>query len=66
MADWKRLVRIHLKLPPLRNQRAGRIVEEIAGQMDDLYQETRRHGASSSEAVRAARQFGTGVKEYDP
>jgi len=54
MADWKRLVRVHLKLPPLRNQRAERIVEEIAGQMDDLYREARRQGASSSEAVRAA------------
>ncbi len=54
MPDWKRLVRVHLKLPPLRNQRAERIVEEIAGQLDDLYQEARRHGAASPEAERAA------------
>jgi hypothetical protein len=54
MPDWKRLVRGHLNLPPLHNQRAERIIEEIAGQLDDLYQEARRHGASSAEAVRAA------------
>jgi len=54
MADWKHLVRGHLNLPPLHNQRAERIVEEIAGQLDDLYQEARRHGASSAEAERAA------------
>src|SRR5512136_217965 len=54
MPDWKHLVRVHLKLPPLHDQRAERIVEEIAGQLDDLYQEARRHGASSPEAERAA------------
>jgi predicted permease len=54
MPDWKRLVRVHLKLPPLHDQRAERIVEEIAGQLEDLYQEARRHGASSPEAERAA------------
>ena len=30
MPDWKGLVRVHLKLPPLHDQRAERIVEEIA------------------------------------
>lgn len=54
MADWKHLVRVRLKLPPLQNQRTERIVEEIAGQLDDLYQEARRQGASSAEAERAA------------
>ncbi len=54
MADWKSLVRRRLRLAPLRNQRAERIVEEIAGQLDELYQEARRHGASSPEAERAA------------
>src|SRR5512137_1532811 len=54
MPDWKRLVRVHLKLPPLRNQRAERIVEEIAGQLEDFYQEALREGASSRKAVRAA------------
>src|SRR5512140_1940521 len=54
MPDWKSLVRRHLKLPPLHNQRAERIVEEIAGQLEDLYQEALRQGASSREAVRAA------------
>ncbi len=33
---------------------AIRIVEEMAGQLDDLYQEAQRHGASSPEAERAA------------
>jgi len=54
MPDWKRLVRVHLKLPPLHNQRAERIVEEIAGQLEDLYQEALREGASSRGAVGAA------------
>jgi predicted permease len=54
MPDWKRLVRVHVKLPPLHNQRSERIIEELAGQMEDLYQEARRHGASSFEAERAA------------
>jgi putative ABC transport system permease protein len=54
MPDWKRLVRIHLKLPPLRNRRAERIGEEIAGQLDDLYQEALRAGVSPRKAVRAA------------
>jgi putative ABC transport system permease protein len=54
MLDWRSLVRRHLRLPPLHDQRAERIVEEIAGQLDDLYQEARRHGASSPEAERAA------------
>ena len=54
MPDWKRLVRRRLKLPPLRNQRAERIVEELAGQLDDLYAEARRRGASSRDALRAA------------
>ncbi len=54
MPDWKRLVRVHLKLPPIRDQRAERIVEEIAGQLDDLYQEALRAGASPRKAVRAA------------
>ena len=54
MPDWKRQVRRRLHLPPLRNQRAERIVEELAGQLDDLYVEARRHGASSREGTRAA------------
>ena len=54
MPDWKSLVRRHLKLPPLHDQRAERIVEEIAGQLDDLYQEALREGASPRKAVRAA------------
>ncbi len=54
MPDWKHLVRVHLKLPPLRNERAERIVEEIAGQLEDLYQEALREGASPRKAVRAA------------
>lgn len=54
MRDWKRLVRRHLRLPPLHNQRAERIVEEIAGQLDDLYQEALREGASPRKAVRTA------------
>jgi len=54
MPNWKRLVRRHLKLPPLRDQRSERIVEELAGQLEDLYAEARRQGASSREAMRAA------------
>jgi len=54
MPDWKRIVRVHLNLPPLHDQRAERVVEEIAGQLDDLYQEALREGASPRNAERAA------------
>jgi putative ABC transport system permease protein len=54
MPNWKRLVRRRLKLPLLRNQRAERIVEELAGQIEDLYAEARRQGAPSRYAMRAA------------
>jgi putative ABC transport system permease protein len=54
MPDWKSLVRRHLKLPLLHDQRAERIVEEIAGQLDDLYKEALGEGASPRKAVRTA------------
>lgn len=54
MPDWKRHVRRRLHLPPLGGQREERIVEELASQLEDLYLEARRQGASSRDAMRAA------------
>ena len=57
MRNWKRLVRRRLRLPELKGLRSERIVEEIAGQLEDIYDEARRHGASRAEMGRAPRRF---------
>ena len=54
MRDWKRYVRSRLRLPELKGQRRERIVEELALQIDDLYREALRGGASEEEAARDA------------
>jgi predicted permease len=50
MPDWKRIVRERLRLPDLRELRGERIVEEIAGQLEDLYQQERTRGVTEAEA----------------
>ena len=54
MREWKRYVRRRLRIGELRGLRQERIVEELAGQLADLYEEARRAGASDREAERAA------------
>jgi hypothetical protein len=54
MPEWKRIVRERLRLPDLRNLRGERIVEEIAGQLEDLFRTARERGISEAEAERQA------------
>ena len=52
MPDWHRVVREHLRLPDLRDLREQRITEEIAVQLEELYEEARARGLSDPEARR--------------
>lgn len=54
MPDWRRLVRHRLELPELKNRRDQAIVEELAGQLEDLYETARSWGHSEVEAERYA------------
>ncbi|UCG87593.1 MAG: ABC transporter permease [Gemmatimonadota bacterium] len=50
MRDWKRYVRENLALPALGDGDDEAIVEELAGQLEDLYREAIGRGASDQEA----------------
>jgi putative ABC transport system permease protein len=50
MPDWRSYVREHLHLPDARPEREADIVEEIARQLEDAYEEARRQGLSEAEA----------------
>jgi putative ABC transport system permease protein len=52
--DWKAYVRERLALPVLKGLRDERIVEELAGQLEDLCREHLAHGLSEAEAERRA------------
>ena len=54
MRDWRAYVRERLALPSLKGLRDERIVEELAGQMEDLCREHLAHGLSEAEAERLA------------
>ena len=54
MRDWKKYVRERLALPALKGLRDERIVEELAGQLEDLCREHLAHGLSEAEAERLA------------
>ena len=54
MRDWKAYVRERLALPALKRLRDERIVEELAGQLEDLYRQHVAHGLSEAEAERQA------------
>jgi putative ABC transport system permease protein len=54
MRDWKAYVRARLALPSLRGLRDERIVEELAGQLDDLYREELARGTPEAEAEQRA------------
>jgi putative ABC transport system permease protein len=51
MRDWKRYVRERLPLPETRGGSDDSIVEELAGQLEDLHLEALERGASEDEAV---------------
>src|SRR5580704_9548213 len=54
MPDWSAYVREHLQLRGFRPERESEIVEEIAQQLDEAYQEALRAGGSEQEARAAA------------
>jgi putative ABC transport system permease protein len=54
MPDWKKYVREHLHLSGLHRDRETEIIEEVAQQMEEVYQESLRGGQSQEEARLAA------------
>jgi hypothetical protein len=52
MADWNKVVRERLSLVDLTPAEQKEIIAELAGHLDDLYQQCRRQGMSESQAVR--------------
>ncbi|UCC73879.1 MAG: ABC transporter permease [Gemmatimonadota bacterium] len=54
MRDWKAYVRARLALPALRGLRDERIVEELAGQLEDLCREHLARGVPEAEAEELA------------
>ena len=54
MPDWARYVREHLRVPRLAPEREAEIVEELAGQLDEAYNEHLRRGLSPAQAEAAA------------
>ena len=54
MRDWKQYVRDSLTLPDLEGLRDERIVEELAGQLQDLYETALSNGSTESEAEQYA------------
>ncbi len=54
MRDWKAYVRSRLALPALRGLRDERIVEELAGQLEDLYHTHLARGIPEAEAEELA------------
>jgi hypothetical protein len=58
MPDWKELVRAKLTPLPLEASRREEIIEELAQQLEEAYNEARSGGASDSEALeRSLAQF---------
>lgn len=54
MPDWLRYVREHLSLPDCSPKRQAEIVEELAEQLEDAYQEALRSGMNDEGAYLAA------------
>jgi putative ABC transport system permease protein len=67
MRDWRRYVRENLALPQLRDGSDEAIVEELAGELEDLYREAIGRGSSEQDAeAYACEHVGDwgSVKEY--
>jgi predicted permease len=56
MPDWPAVVRARLNLARLRPERVEEIVEDLARQLEDAYQEARAGGATEGEAQARAEQ----------
>lgn len=55
MPDWPKYVREHLSLPDYSPEREAGIIEELAEQLDEAYQEALQRGLAEQEALNAAR-----------
>ncbi|MEW5983490.1 MAG: ABC transporter permease [Acidobacteriota bacterium] len=51
MPDFTRIVRERLVLPPMKGRREEKIIEEVAGQLGDLYREALAAGRSEADAL---------------
>lgn len=51
MPDFTRIVRERLALAPMKGRREAKIVEEVAGQLADLYREALASGRSEADAL---------------
>src|SRR5262245_102010 len=54
MHDWKAYVRERLQLSSVNPHRQEQIIEEVAGQLDEIYSDSLRNGSSEQEALMAA------------
>lgn len=50
MPDWINLIRENLPLPPMKQNREERIIEELAGQFEDIYRDALSRGESEQDA----------------
>jgi predicted permease len=56
MFDWSAYVRLNLRLRGFRPEREAEIVEEVARQLEDAYNEAARRGANESQAREIAQR----------
>jgi predicted permease len=56
MPDWKKFVRDRLHLKGLNPLREAELIEDVAQQLEDVYQESLKHGNAPSEAISLAQQ----------
>ena len=54
MHDWIQFVREHLRLPDMEDARKGKIIRELACQMEEIYLEALASASSEEEAFRQA------------
>jgi len=62
MPDWRSYVRDHLPLPAIDRPRAERIVDEVASQLQEIFDAARARGATEAEAEREVRRH---VDDWD-
>ncbi len=56
MPDWRELLRARLHTPTLDREHAQQVRDELAGHLEDAYQEARRRGCTEEVAVASALQ----------
>ena len=56
MPDWSKYVRQNLQLSHLRPEREAEIVEDLAEQLDEAYEEALQRGLTSQQAESTAMQ----------